>query len=104
MLDYTRSENTARREALLVVKTKEEVLTALDGAMDRIRSHGVKRIGLFGSFVKGRAGEDSDVDFLVEFHPASKTFDNFMGLIFLLEDLLGRSSCTSWMKRGFCPN
>lgn len=32
----------------------------------------------------------SDVDLLVEFEPGRKTFDNFMNLCFLLEDLFRR--------------
>jgi len=50
----------------------------------------VKRLGVFGSFVRGQQRPDSDVDLLVEFDPALKTFDNFMALSLLLEDLLQR--------------
>ena len=32
----------------------------------------------------------SDVDIIVEFFPDQHTFDNFMDVSFLLEDLLGR--------------
>ena len=53
-------------------------------------SLGVRKLGIFGSFVRGEARADSDVDMLVEFEPAKKTFDNFMALSFLLEDLLQR--------------
>ena len=54
----------------------------------RMASLGVRRLGIFGSFVRGEARADSDVDMLVEFEPAKKTFDNFMQLSFFLEDLL----------------
>ena len=47
-------------------------------------------MGLFGSFARGNQKPESDVDLLVEFDPDRKTFDNFMGLAFLLEDLLER--------------
>ena len=50
----------------------------------------MKRLGVFGSFVRGQQRPDSDVDLLVEFDPALKTFDNFMALSLLLEDLLQR--------------
>lgn len=30
------------------------------------KAHGVKRIALFGSYAKGEANEESDVDFLVD--------------------------------------
>lgn len=49
----------------------------------------VRRIGLFGSVLRGSDSEKSDVDILVELsHP---TFDQYMDLIFFLEDKLGRS-------------
>ena len=51
---------------------------------------GVKNIGLFGSFVRGDQTALSDIDLLVEFMPEKHTFDNFMELTFLLEELLGR--------------
>ncbi len=47
-----------------------------------------RRIGLFGSFVRGEETKDSDIDILVEFE--DPTFRNFMNLAFFLEDLLGR--------------
>ena len=48
----------------------------------------VRRIGLFGSVLRGSASERSDVDILVELdHP---TFDQYMDLKFFLEDNLGR--------------
>lgn len=33
------------------------------------RRHGIKRLALFGSVLKGRGRPDSDVDLLVEFEP-----------------------------------
>ena len=56
-----------------------------------IRSLEVKRVGLFGSFLRGEQRADSDIDLLVEFRSGEKTFDSFMRLAFFLEELLGRS-------------
>ncbi len=53
-------------------------------------NYGVRQIGLFGSFVRNEGKEDSDVDFLVDFEKEKKTFKNFMGLAFFLEDLFQR--------------
>jgi predicted nucleotidyltransferase len=69
---------------------KEEVFGLLRRHHDRIRALGVKRLGLFGSFLYGHQGPESDRDILVEFEPGQKTFDNFIQLAFLLEDLLQR--------------
>ncbi|MBU3968095.1 MAG: nucleotidyltransferase family protein [Euryarchaeota archaeon] len=51
---------------------------------------GVKKIGVFGSMVRGEANMESDVDVLVEFESTKKSFDNFMDLSFFLEDLFGK--------------
>lgn len=71
-----------------VVKDKDEITQLLQAYQAQVRALGVKRLGLFGSFVRGEARSDSDVDFWVEFEPGRKTFDNFIGLAFLLEELL----------------
>ena len=53
------------------------------------KKYGVKKIGVFGSYVRGEQTETSDVDLLVEFE--KPTFDNFMDLLFFLEDLFGKT-------------
>ena len=54
-----------------------------------IRVLGVKQLAVFGSAASGEAGAESDIDIFVDFEgPAS--FDRYMGLKVLLEDLLGR--------------
>ncbi|MBU3714287.1 MAG: nucleotidyltransferase family protein [Ferruginibacter sp.] len=73
------------------MQTKAELLTLLFNHKDTIKSFGVNDLGLFGSFVTGKnINKDSDVDFLIEFSPNKKTYDNFIGLTFFLEELLGR--------------
>jgi len=62
----------------------------LAGNQARIKSLGIKRLGLFGSYAKGKQNIQSDIDLLVEFEEGKKTFDNFIRLSFLLEDLLGK--------------
>jgi len=53
-------------------------------------ARGVRRLGLFGSFVREAAGPESDIDFLVDFDPSKKSFDNLLALGDLLEAALGR--------------
>ena len=45
---------------------REEVLKKLRENRKKIESFGVKRIGIFGSFARDEAREDSDIDILVE--------------------------------------
>ena len=50
----------------------------------------MRKVGLFGSFVRGEQTAEGDVDLLVQFEPHQKSFDNFMHLSDLLENLLQR--------------
>jgi len=72
------------------IQTKEKVLSLIIEHQDRIKALGVKRLGLFGSFVREEQDATSDVDLLVEFEQGKKTFDNFIQLSFFLEDLFKR--------------
>ena len=64
-----------------------EILTQLQKNLPRIKAFGVKRIGLFGSYASGHQTSRSDIDILVEFEKGQKSFDHYMDLKFLLEDL-----------------
>ena len=70
--------------------SKEDVIKRILDEQKRLASFGVKSIGLFGSFVRGEQSPSSDIDILVEFAPEKHTFDNFMDVSFLLEEILGR--------------
>ena len=72
------------------VNTKAELIEKIQSHQEQIRCYGVKQLGVFGSFVRDEAVESSDIDFLIEFHPEQKNFDNFMELAFFLQNLLGR--------------
>ena len=75
---------------MAAVKTRQEIFDRLWQQREQIRSLGVEGLGLFGSFVRGEQSAQSDVDLLVRFRPAAKSFDRFIALSFLLEDLLQR--------------
>lgn len=72
------------------VADKTELVARLRRGRRRIRACGVSHLGLFGSFARGAQGAGSDVDFLVEFAPGMKTYDRFIELSYLLEELLNR--------------
>ena len=65
-------------------------MARLRQADPQIRSLGVRRLALFGSFARNEAGAESDVDLLVEFVAGQKSFDRVLALSDLLEELLGR--------------
>ena len=66
--------------------TKEDILQTLRQQENFIKQEfDVEKIGLFGSYAKGKQTEYSDIDFYVEFR--KKTFDNLAGLWVYLETL-----------------
>lgn len=76
--------------------TKDEVIYKLREHRNDLEKFGVKRIGLFGSFVRGEQKRESDIDLVVEFDPShfgkdfKGLFDTYMGLSSFIKKLLGR--------------
>ena len=66
----------------------DEILDFLKQHKQDFETHfSVRRIALFGSALRGSAGDKSDVDILVEL--SIPTFDHYMDLKFFLEDQFG---------------
>jgi predicted nucleotidyltransferase len=53
-----------------------------------IRCFSVKKIGIYGSYVRGEQTSESDI--YVEFDMKSLTYERYLGLIEYLEKLFGR--------------
>ena len=70
--------------------TNKEIIKIIQDNTGAIKTYGVKRIGIFGSFVRSRQNNKSDIDVLVEFDAGKKAFDNYMELKFYLENLFHR--------------
>lgn len=56
----------------------------------RLIAAGVSRIGIFGSYSRGEARPNSDVDVFVDFRPGLKTYDNFIAVGDALEEAFHR--------------
>ena len=65
--------------------TPNSIIKTLDINRDEIRKYKVKKLGLFGSFLKGSQQKKSDIDFLVLLD--EPTYDNYIELKFLLEKI-----------------
>lgn len=73
------------------VANKQELLTLLKDNSEQLRSYGVDKMSLFGSFVRNEGiHKKSDVDFFVSIREEKRTMEDFCGLGDFLEDLLGR--------------
>jgi len=71
---------------MAVQLTHKRILALLNEHAPEIKQRfQVRRLGVFGSYVREEMRPDSDVDMLVEFE--SPTFDNYMDLKFFLEDI-----------------
>ena len=66
---------------LLTAKRDDIIRIALQYNADNVR--------VFGSVARGQAGENSDIDFLVDFLPGYTLWDR-IGIVQDLRDLLGR--------------
>ncbi len=64
---------------------KKEILEKIKEKKSLIKLNGVKRLGLFGSYLKGKQTKKSDIDFLVTFD--SPTFDKYADTLILLEKI-----------------
>jgi predicted nucleotidyltransferase len=64
---------------------REEILSKLEENREIIRSFGVLRLGIFGSYARGEQQKASDMDFLVEFEDA--TLQRYLDLKEFLEQL-----------------
>jgi uncharacterized protein len=66
------------------------ILQVLNQHRDEVMNRfGASHLALFGSAARDEMRDHSDVDVLVEFESPA-TFDGYIGLLFYLEELLGR--------------
>jgi len=75
-----------------MVRNKNDIIIFLQTHKDELEQRfGVVSVGLFGSYARGEAREDSDIDIAIELNPANKSLSNFLGIRRYLEDQLGRT-------------
>lgn len=67
----------------------EDVLRQRDAILRLAVMRGAINVRIFGSVARGDAGDDSDIDFLVDLEPGRSLLD-LGGLLMDLQSLLGR--------------
>ena len=74
-----------------MVRNRNDILTFLQMHKDEMAERfGVVSIGLFGSYARGEAHEDSDIDIAIEIISEKKSLGNFLGVRRYLEQQLGK--------------
>ncbi len=68
--------------------SSKDIFKILQKNHDLLTKYKVRKIGLFGSYVRDEASKKSDIDLLVDFE--EKTFDNFIELVFELEKVFNK--------------
>lgn len=72
------------------LESRQEIVDRIRDLTPKLRSLGVARLALFGSFLRGSQHAESDVDLLIEFSPGRKSYQSFSAVYDLLEEELGR--------------
>jgi len=71
------------------MKSIDEIKRVLGAHKEELRlKYGVSKIGVFGSYVRSEAGQESDIDILVDFEKPIGLI-RFVGLKNHLSDILG---------------
>ena len=83
--------------------SKEYILSEMKQHKSELSNLGVVKIGLFGSYVRGEQSERSDIDILIEFAPDKESFDNYMFVYDILENLFKNEKVEIVTKNGLSP-
>ncbi|MCK4997013.1 nucleotidyltransferase domain-containing protein [Candidatus Pacearchaeota archaeon] len=65
------------------------IINEIEKRREKLKDKGVKKIGLFGSYLKGTQKKGSDIDFLVTFEKENLG-KNYFKVLFYLENLFKR--------------
>lgn len=67
---------------------KEKIISEIKKRREKLETRGVKKIGLFGSYLKGTQGRGSDIDLLISFKNINAK--DYFGLWTYFENLFKR--------------
>ena len=70
------------------ILNKDLIINKLQNSKNEISNFGVKKLGIYGSYVRNEQHQNSDLDILVEFMPGKKNYDNFYDLVEFLESII----------------
>ena len=83
--------------------TKDTIIKALRSRKDEFSKYGIRNVGLFGSYIRNEQVKDSDIDLLIDFDPELESFDNFMAVYDIIEQLFKGEKIEVVTMNGLSP-
>ena len=83
--------------------SKEYILNALRNSKPELYRFGIRDIGLFGSYARNEHSEKSDIDILIDFNPDMESYDNYMAVYDIFENLFKNERIEIVTKNGLSP-
>ena len=84
--------------------TKEIIIDILKSQKPKLSKFGVNNIGLFGSYLTNEQSDKSDIDLLIDFDPQKESFDNYMAVYDILENIFGNNRIEVVTRNGLSPH
>ena len=84
--------------------TKEIIIDILKSQKLKLSKFGVNNIGLFGSYLTNEQSDKSDIDLLIDFDPQKESFDNYMAVYDILENIFGNNRIEVVTRNGLSPH
>lgn len=86
------------------MRTREGILKDLLEAKSKVTDFGIRKMGLFGSYQRNEQTETSDIDILIDFVPQKETYDNFLAVYDLIEEIFKGQKVEIVTKNGLSPH
>jgi predicted nucleotidyltransferase len=83
--------------------TKENILEQIKIHKSELSRLGISNVGLFGSYLRNEQSVKSDIDLLIDFHPGKESFDNYMAVCDLFENLFKHERVEVVTRNGLSP-
>ena len=80
--------------------TKENIINVLKTHKSELSRYGVSQVGLFGSYLRNNQTKRSDIDLLIDFEPDKESFDNYMAVYDIFENLFKDENVEIVTKNG----
>ena len=80
--------------------TRDYILNTLRAHKPELSKYGVSNLGLFGSYSRNEQSLKSDIDLLIDFDPEKESFDNYMAVYDIVEDLFKNEKIEIVTKNG----